>query len=449
MSPALQLPLGRGCVAPGTDVRPRPTAAGVLLPALLLLPPVQARQGPGRPLLHVQRRDGKAGRLQTPQQLVTAVLKRLEPTGVVHGHRQGPPVEAEGTAVLRQGGAGPAGPLPAEPGHGTRPLLLHRLQATVQRLGRRAPGWPQHPGWPHANTVLKAGRLHPQAHDHCRNSSTTRPESPTVGSLYPWKQGPQPMTSNTPPANPEVQPQAPTTTVPGRNDPARRPWLEPAVVVAVIGVVVTILGLLLSIAFGIYGMNARIDDLAVRIDGLSIRIDDLSARMDGLSARIDDLGTRMDTLGADLNARIDALGADLNARIDDLAARMDTLGADLNARIDDLSARMDTLGADLNARIDALGADLSARIDDLSARMDTLGADLNARIDDLSAHMDTLGADLSARIDDLSARMDTLGASLGARIDALATRIDGLSARVDGLGVGLNKVYQLLLPKQS
>ena len=396
-------------MAPGTDVRPRPAAAGVLFPALLLLPPVQARQGSGRPLLHVQRRDGKAGRLQTPQQLVTAVLKRLEPTGVVHGHRQGPPVEAEGTAVLRQGGAGPAGPLPAEPGHGTRPLLLHRLQATVQCLGRRAPGWPQHPGRPHANTVPKPGCLHSQAHDHCRNSSTTRPESPTVGSLYPWKQGPQPMTSNNPPANPEVQPQAPTTTVPGRNDPARRPWLEPAVVVAVIGVVVTILGLLLSIAFGIYGMNARIDDLAARMDGLGIRIDDLAARMD--------------TLGVDLNARMDALGADLSARIDALSTRMDGL----SVRIDDLAARMDTLGVDLNARMDALGADLSARIDALSARMDGL----------------------SARIDDLGTRMDTLGASLSARIDALATRIDSLSARVDDLGVGLNKVYQLLLPKQS
>ena len=431
MPPALQLPLGRGCVATLTETCPPLRAAGVLCPTLLLVPPVQARQGPGRPLLQAQRRDGKAGSLQTPQQLVTAVLHRLEPMGVVHSHRQGAPVEAEGPAVLRQAGAGPAGPLPAEPGHGARPPLLHRLQTMVQCPGRRAPGRPQHLCRPHLNTLTKPGCLHPPAHNHCTNSSTTSPESPTVGSLYCWKQGPQPMTSNTPPARPEVQPQATTTTAPAGNGLGRPPWLEPAVVVAVIGVAVTILGLLLSIAFGVYAMNARIDDLGVRIDDLAIRMDALGA---DLNARIDDLAIRMDGLSVridDLAIRMDALGADLNARIDDLAARMDTLGADLNARIDDLAARMDTLGADLNARID------------------DLGADLNARIDDLGARMDALSASLSVRIDDLAARMDALGASLSARIDGLATRIDSLSARMDDLGFGLNKVYQLLLPKQS
>ena len=63
------------------------------------------------------------------------------------------------------------------------------------------------------------------------------------------------MTSNIPPANPEVQPGATTTTVAASNGLGRPPWLEPAVVVAVIGVAVTVLGLLLSIAFGIYAMN--------------------------------------------------------------------------------------------------------------------------------------------------------------------------------------------------
>ena len=438
MPPALQLPLGRGCVATLTETCPPLRAAGVLCPTLLLVPPVQARQGPGRPLLQAQRRDGKAGSLQTPQQLVTAVLHRLEPMGVVHGHRQGAPVEAEGPAVLRQAGAGPAGPLPAEPGHGARPPLLHRLQTMVQCPGRRAPGRPQHLCRPHLNTLTKPGCLHPPAHNHCTNSSTTSPESPTVGSLYCWKQGPQPMTSNTPPARPEVQPQATTTTAPAVNGLGRPPWLEPAVVVAVIGVAVTILGLLLSIAFGVYAMNARIDDLGVRIDDLAIRMDALGA---DLNARIDDLAIRID----DLSARMDGL----SVRIDDLAIRIDALGADLNARIDDLAARMDTLGADLNARIDDLGADLNARIDDLAAHMDALGASLSVRIDDLAARMDALGASLSVRIDDLAARMDTLGASLSARIDALATRIDSLSARMDDLGFGLNKVYQLLLPKQS
>ena len=190
--PALQLPLGCGCVTPMTDICPGRTAAGVLFPGLLLLPPVEARQGLGRPLLQAQRRDGKAGSLQTPQQLVTAVLNRLEPMGFIHGHRQGPPVEAEGTGVLSQGGTSPAGPLPAEPGHGAGPLLLHRLQAMVQCLRHWAPGWPQHLGWPYANAIPQPGCLHPPTHNHSRNSSTTRPEPPTVGSLYSWKQGPNP-----------------------------------------------------------------------------------------------------------------------------------------------------------------------------------------------------------------------------------------------------------------
>ena len=313
-----------------TGVCSRLTTAGVLFPGLLLLPTVETRQGLGCPLLQVQLRDGKAASLQTPQQLVMAVLNLLEPMGFIHGHRQGSPVETEGAAVLGQSGASPAGPLPTEPGHGAaRPLLLHLLQATVQCLWHWAPGWPQHLRWPHPNTVPQPGCLHHQAHNYSRNSSTTGPEPPTVGSLYSWKQDPQPMTSNNPPANPNMQPQATTTTVPASDHPGRRPWLEPAVVVAAIGGAVTILGLLLSIALGIYGMNVRIDDLGIR--------------MDGMSTRIDDLGTRMDTLGAEISARMDTLGANLSTRIDNLAARMDTLGADLSARIDNLATRMDGL----------------------------------------------------------------------------------------------------------
>lgn len=335
----------------------------MVVPALLLVPPVQARQGFGRPLLQRECGDGKSSGLQAPQQLVTAVLHRLEPMGVVYGHRQGAPAKAKGATVLRQAGTSPARPLLAEPGHGAAPALLHRFQATAQGLGCGAPGWPQHLGWLHSSTPPKPGYLHFQAHNHSPNSSTITSESPPVGSLYLGNQGLQPMTSNTPPARPETQPQAVAATVPGSYAQGRPPWLEPAVVVAVIGVVVTILGLLLSIAFGIYAMNARIDDLATRID---------------------DLGTGMETLGADLNTRID-----------DLATRMDTLGANLNARIDDLATRMDTLGANLNARID-----------DLSTGMDTLGANLNTRIDDLNTRMDTLTADLNARMDGLSLRMD-------------------------------------------
>ena len=86
------------------------------------------------------------------------------------------------------------------------------------------------------------------------------------------------MTSTTPPpTSPEAQAQATPTTVPGSTGPDRRPWLEPAVLVAALGLAVAILALLLSIAFGIYSMNTRINAL----------------------------DTRIDTLGADLNTRIE------------------------------------------------------------------------------------------------------------------------------------------------
>ncbi|KKZ11597.1 MAG: hypothetical protein TE42_07495 [Candidatus Synechococcus spongiarum SP3] len=90
--------------------------------------------------------------------------------------------------------------------------------------------------------------------------------------------------------SPEVQAQTTTTTAPGRTGPGGRPWLEPAVLVASMGMglAVTILALLLSIAFGSCGMNARVDALGARIDVLEIN----------------------------LNARIDAFGADLNAPIE-------------------------------------------------------------------------------------------------------------------------------------
>ncbi|MXZ82681.1 MAG: hypothetical protein F4Z10_03115 [Synechococcus sp. SB0666_bin_14] len=78
------------------------------------------------------------------------------------------------------------------------------------------------------------------------------------------------MTSTSPPTSPEAQAQATPTTVPGSTGPGGRPWLEPAVLVAVLGLAVTILALLLSIAFGIYSMNTRIDtlggDLNARIE---------------------------------------------------------------------------------------------------------------------------------------------------------------------------------------
>ncbi len=121
------------------------------------------------------------------------------------------------------------------------------------------------------------------------------------------------MTSNTPSMSPEAQVQATPPPLSSSNGPGRRPWLEPAVVVAVIGLAVTILGLLLSIVFGIYGMNARIDALET-----------------DLSTRIDVLSNRMDILGADLNACVDTL----SARIDVLSNLMDTLGSDLSTRID-------------------------------------------------------------------------------------------------------------------
>ena len=97
-----------------------------------------------------------------------------------------------------------------------------------------------------------------------------------------------PMTSDTPPMSPEMQAQAPATAAPGRTNSNRRPWLEPAVVVAVIGVAVTIFGLLLSIVFGIYSMNNHIDAL----------------------------GSELKADVRDLNARVDALGSDFNVRIE-------------------------------------------------------------------------------------------------------------------------------------
>ena len=136
------------------------------------------------------------------------------------------------------------------------------------------------------------------------------------------------MTSNTPPINPDVQPQVTTTTVPGGLSHGRRPWLEPAVVVTVIGVAVTIFGLLLSIVFGIYSMNTRVDALG------------------------SDLNIRIDALGSDLNARVDALGSELKADIRDLNARVDALGSELKADVRDLNARVDALGSDFNIRIE-------------------------------------------------------------------------------------------------
>ena len=100
------------------------------------------------------------------------------------------------------------------------------------------------------------------------------------------------MTSTTPPTSPEAQAQAIPTPAPGSTGPGGRPWLEPAVLVAVLGLAVTILALLLSIAFGIYSMNTRIDALDTSFNA------------------------RIDALGANLNARINTLGGDLNARIE-------------------------------------------------------------------------------------------------------------------------------------
>ena len=136
------------------------------------------------------------------------------------------------------------------------------------------------------------------------------------------------MASNTPPISPEGQPPATTKTVPGSPGPGRRPWLEPAVVVAVVGVAVTLFGLLLSIVFGIYSMNSHIDAL----------------------------GSELKADIRDLNACVDALGASVNTR-------MDTLGSELKADIRDLNVRVDALGSDFNARMDALGANFNIRIE--------------------------------------------------------------------------------------
>ncbi|OOV35046.1 hypothetical protein BO91_00735, partial [Candidatus Synechococcus spongiarum LMB bulk10E] len=59
------------------------------------------------------------------------------------------------------------------------------------------------------------------------------------------------MTANTPPLGREAQAQATTPAVSSSGGLWRRPWVEPAVVVAAIGLAVTVLGLLLSIVFGI------------------------------------------------------------------------------------------------------------------------------------------------------------------------------------------------------
>ena len=132
------------------------------------------------------------------------------------------------------------------------------------------------------------------------------------------------MTSDTPPMSPEMQAQAPATAAPGRTNSNRRPWLEPAVVVAVIGVAVTIFGLLLSIVFGIYSMNNHIDALG----------SELKADIRDLNARVDALGSELKADVRDLNARIDALGSELKADIRDLNARVDALGFDFNVRIE-------------------------------------------------------------------------------------------------------------------
>ena len=114
-------------------------------------------------------------------------------------------------------------------------------------------------------------------------------EPPLVGNLWSQYRGRQPMTTAPPPIDPETPAQTPAPAM--HSSAGRRPWVEPAVVIAAIGVAVTIIGLLVSIALGIYGMSARIDDLGTRMDTLETRIDDLSAslstRMETLSSRID------------------------------------------------------------------------------------------------------------------------------------------------------------------
>ena len=163
-----------------------------------------------------------------------------------------------------------------------------QLQTPDDGLDRRALGhltlpMPSHTGWGRSQLLWEAFSL--------SNNAT-------------------PMTSTTPPTRPETQAQATPVTVPGSAGPDRRPWLEPAVLVAVLGLAVAILALLLSIAFGIYSMNTRIDALGARIDALETSF---NTRIDALGANFN---TRIDTLGANLNARIDTLGGDLNARIE-------------------------------------------------------------------------------------------------------------------------------------
>ena len=181
-------------------------------------------------------------------------------------------------------------------------------------------------------------------------ASTILEPEPTTGGSLQRKESIHPMTPNTPAVNSETQTRATATTVPGSTGSGRRPWLEPAVVVAMLSLAVTILALLVSIVFGIYSIN-----------------------------------TRIDAMGSDLNTRMDALAAEFKADVRDLNARIDTMGAEVKADIRDLNARIDTMGAEVNARIDALGSDLNAR-------MDTLGSSLNARID-------ALGSGLNARIE--------------------------------------------------
>ena len=192
-------------------------------------------------------------------------------------------------------------------------------------------------------------------------ASTIPEPEPTTGGSLQRKESIHPMTPNTPAVNSETQTRATATTVPGSTGSGRRPWLEPAVVVAMLSLAVTILALLVSIVFGIYSINTRIDAMGA----------DLNTRMDALGAEVKadirDLNARIDTMGSDLNTRMDALAAEVKADIRDLNARIDTMGAEVNARIDalgsDLNARMDTLGSSLNARIDALGSGLNARIE--------------------------------------------------------------------------------------
>ena len=240
------------------------------------------------------------------------------------------------------------------------------------------------PGMPHQQA------LSPDLYRAEAGPSTILEPEPTTGGSLQRKEFIHPMTPNTPAVNSETQTRATATTVPGSTGSGRRPWLEPAVAVAMLSLAVTILALLVSIVFGIYSIN-----------------------------------TRIDTMGADLNTRMDALGAEVKADIRDLNARIDTMGAEVKADI-----------RDLNARIDTMGAEVKADIRDLNARIDTMGTEVNARID-------TMGTEVNARIDalgsDLNARMDTLGSSLNARIDALGS---GLNARIE-------KVYQLLLPKDK